>query len=133
MGALDVKSPMGAGTGRDGRPYMNRPPFDPRNALTRQCPRHAVVCAGQAAHKRAKPSTCYLIGPPVAVMCGGYHWAYDLGMPRLSCMFCVLTSESAHVLAAQYNPRGAAKRLAAGAKRCGGGVSKGQRVIAVSG
>ena len=86
-----------------------------------------------AVPQQAKPSTCYLIGPPVAVMCGGYHWAYDMGMPRLSCMFCVLTSESAHVLAAQYNPRGAAKRLAAGAKRCGGGVSKGQRVIAVSG
>lgn len=32
-----------------------------------------------------------------------YHWAYDLGMPRLSCCFCVLASKSALVLAARHN------------------------------
>lgn len=33
-----------------------------------------------------------------------HHWAYDLGMPRLSCCFCVLSSRSALVLAAVHNP-----------------------------
>lgn len=33
-----------------------------------------------------------------------HHWAYDLGMPRLSCCFCVLASRSALVLAARHNP-----------------------------
>jgi 3'-phosphoadenosine 5'-phosphosulfate sulfotransferase (PAPS reductase)/FAD synthetase len=33
-----------------------------------------------------------------------HHPAYDLGMPRLSCCFCVLASRSALVLAAQHNP-----------------------------
>lgn len=33
-----------------------------------------------------------------------YHWAYDAGMPRLSCSFCVLASKSALVLAAQLRP-----------------------------
>jgi 3'-phosphoadenosine 5'-phosphosulfate sulfotransferase (PAPS reductase)/FAD synthetase len=42
-----------------------------------------------------------------------HHWAYDLGMTRLSCVFCVLASERDLVLAAQVNPKGAAKRLAA--------------------
>jgi 3'-phosphoadenosine 5'-phosphosulfate sulfotransferase (PAPS reductase)/FAD synthetase len=42
-----------------------------------------------------------------------YHWAYDLGMPRLSCQFCILAPVSALVLAAQANPAGAARRLAA--------------------
>lgn len=32
-----------------------------------------------------------------------HHSAYDLGMPRLSCCFCVLASKSALVLAAQHN------------------------------
>lgn len=32
-----------------------------------------------------------------------YHPAYDLGMPRLSCCFCVLASKSALVLAARHN------------------------------
>lgn len=39
-----------------------------------------------------------------------YHYAYDLGMPRLSCVFCVLASESALVLAAQQFPERAARR-----------------------
>lgn len=38
-----------------------------------------------------------------------YHPAYDLGMPRLSCRFCVLSSRSALVLAAQHNPELARK------------------------
>lgn len=33
-----------------------------------------------------------------------HHWAYDLGMPRLSCCFCVLASRSALVVAAVHNP-----------------------------
>ena len=33
-----------------------------------------------------------------------HHRAYDLGMPRLSCCFCVLASKSALVLAAKHNP-----------------------------
>lgn len=32
------------------------------------------------------------------------HPAYALGMPRLSCVFCVLASESALTLAAKHNP-----------------------------
>jgi 3'-phosphoadenosine 5'-phosphosulfate sulfotransferase (PAPS reductase)/FAD synthetase len=39
-----------------------------------------------------------------------HHWAYDEGMPRLSCMFCVLAGESALVRAAQLNPAGARVR-----------------------
>lgn len=33
-----------------------------------------------------------------------HHWAYDAGMPRLSCCFCVLASKSALVRAAQLLP-----------------------------
>lgn len=33
-----------------------------------------------------------------------HHPAYDLGMPRLSCCFCVLSTKSALVLAARHNP-----------------------------
>jgi 3'-phosphoadenosine 5'-phosphosulfate sulfotransferase (PAPS reductase)/FAD synthetase len=33
-----------------------------------------------------------------------YHFAYDLGMPRLSCCFCVFAPESALLLAGQHNP-----------------------------
>lgn len=33
-----------------------------------------------------------------------YHGAYDLGMPRLSCCFCIFSSRDALVLAAQHNP-----------------------------
>jgi 3'-phosphoadenosine 5'-phosphosulfate sulfotransferase (PAPS reductase)/FAD synthetase len=33
-----------------------------------------------------------------------HHPAYDAGMPRLSCVFCVLSSRSALVLAAKLNP-----------------------------
>jgi len=39
-----------------------------------------------------------------------YHYAYDLGMPRLSCVFCVLASESALILAAQLHPERAERR-----------------------
>lgn len=38
-----------------------------------------------------------------------HHWAYDLGMPRLSCCFCVLASRSALVLSATANPELAAE------------------------
>lgn len=37
------------------------------------------------------------------------HWAYELGMPRLSCCFCVLASRSALVVAARHNPELAAE------------------------
>jgi len=33
-----------------------------------------------------------------------YHPAYDLGMPRLSCCFCVLASKPALTIAARHNP-----------------------------
>lgn len=42
-----------------------------------------------------------------------YHYAYDLGMPRLSCMFCVLASKQALIVSAQNNPEAAAGHLAA--------------------
>lgn len=38
------------------------------------------------------------------------HPVYDLGMPRLSCRFCVLASHSALVRAAQLDPDGARRR-----------------------
>ncbi len=41
-----------------------------------------------------------------------HHYAYDLGMPRLSCMFCPLASRSALVLSARANPAAAARRVA---------------------
>jgi 3'-phosphoadenosine 5'-phosphosulfate sulfotransferase (PAPS reductase)/FAD synthetase len=41
-----------------------------------------------------------------------YHEAYDLGMPRLSCCFCVLASKGALVLAAQHNRELAAEYAA---------------------
>lgn len=41
-----------------------------------------------------------------------HHPAYDLGMPRLSCCFCVLAPKSALVLAAQHNPELAAEYAA---------------------
>jgi 3'-phosphoadenosine 5'-phosphosulfate sulfotransferase (PAPS reductase)/FAD synthetase len=34
-----------------------------------------------------------------------YHYAYDLGMPRLSCAFCIYSGFDAMVLAAQHNPQ----------------------------
>jgi len=33
-----------------------------------------------------------------------YHYAYDLGMPRLSCCFCVFASEAALMIAGKHNP-----------------------------
>lgn len=33
-----------------------------------------------------------------------HHWAYDAGMPRLSCCFCVLASRPALIRAAQLRP-----------------------------
>lgn len=41
-----------------------------------------------------------------------HHWAYDAGMPRLSCSFCVLASRSALVRAAQLRPDLAAEYVA---------------------
>lgn len=41
-----------------------------------------------------------------------HHPAYDLGMPRLSCRFCVLASTSALVRSAQLNPELAAEYAA---------------------
>lgn len=34
-----------------------------------------------------------------------YHPAYDLGMPRLSCRFCVLASRDALMVAGEHNPQ----------------------------
>lgn len=33
-----------------------------------------------------------------------YHWAYDKGMPRLSCVFCIFAPFDALVIAGQENP-----------------------------
>jgi 3'-phosphoadenosine 5'-phosphosulfate sulfotransferase (PAPS reductase)/FAD synthetase len=33
-----------------------------------------------------------------------HHWAYDLGMPRLSCVFCVMGNQAALAIGAEYNP-----------------------------
>lgn len=33
-----------------------------------------------------------------------HHWAYDLGMPRLSCVFCIFAPLSALLVAAKHNP-----------------------------
>lgn len=33
-----------------------------------------------------------------------HHWAYDIGMPRLSCVFCVFGNRDALMLAGLYNP-----------------------------
>ena len=41
-----------------------------------------------------------------------HHFAYDLGMPRLSCCFCVFSTRSALTLAAQHNPELAAEYVA---------------------
>ena len=38
-----------------------------------------------------------------------HHRAYDLGMPRLSCCFCVFASKGALMLAAKHNPELAAE------------------------
>lgn len=34
-----------------------------------------------------------------------HHYAYDLGMPRLSCVFCIYSGFDAMVLGAQHNPQ----------------------------
>lgn len=41
-----------------------------------------------------------------------YHYAYDLGMPRLSCMFCIFAPESALLLAGKHNPEALARYVA---------------------
>jgi 3'-phosphoadenosine 5'-phosphosulfate sulfotransferase (PAPS reductase)/FAD synthetase len=41
-----------------------------------------------------------------------YHWAYDEGMPRLSCCFCVFAPKSQLVRSAQLNPELAAEYAA---------------------
>jgi 3'-phosphoadenosine 5'-phosphosulfate sulfotransferase (PAPS reductase)/FAD synthetase len=33
-----------------------------------------------------------------------HHYAYDLGMPRLSCVFCIFAPEAALLLAGKHNP-----------------------------
>ena len=33
-----------------------------------------------------------------------YHWAYDLGMPRLSCAFCIFAPRDALIIAGKANP-----------------------------
>lgn len=45
----------------------------------------------------------------IAVSGVPYHPAYDLGMPRLSCSFCVLASKGALIRAAQLRPELAAE------------------------
>lgn len=34
-----------------------------------------------------------------------YHWAYDVGMKRLSCMFCIFSPLSALAIAGKHNPK----------------------------
>lgn len=41
-----------------------------------------------------------------------YHWAYDLGMRRLSCCFCVLASREDLIISARANPELAQEYLA---------------------
>lgn len=41
-----------------------------------------------------------------------YHYAYDLGFPRVSCTLCVLASKSSLIRAAQLFPDRAARRIA---------------------
>src|SRR5262249_53997498 len=41
------------------------------------------------------------------------HWVYLLGLPRLSCRFCVLASKAALILAARIDPDGARRRAEA--------------------
>lgn len=38
-----------------------------------------------------------------------HHYAYDLGMPRVSCCLCVLASKSALIIGARHNPELAAE------------------------
>lgn len=33
-----------------------------------------------------------------------WHWAYDVGMPRLSCCFCIFAPEGALMIAGKHNP-----------------------------
>lgn len=33
-----------------------------------------------------------------------HHWAYDIGMPRLSCVLCIFAPKAALVLAGKHNP-----------------------------
>jgi hypothetical protein len=33
-----------------------------------------------------------------------HHYAYDLGMPRLSCCFCIFSPRAALLLAGKHNP-----------------------------
>jgi hypothetical protein len=33
-----------------------------------------------------------------------HHYAYDLGMPRLSCCFCIFSPKPALLLAGKHNP-----------------------------
>lgn len=53
-----------------------------------------------------------------------HHPAYDLGMPRLSCVFCVLASEKELVLAARHNP-GLAQQYLAVEQRVGSDFKQG--------
>lgn len=41
-----------------------------------------------------------------------HHYAYDIGMPRLSCLFCVFQPEHVMALSAQHNPEQFAKWVA---------------------
>lgn len=53
-----------------------------------------------------------------------YHFAYDLGMPRLSCCFCIFSGRDALVLAAQHN-KGLAREYAAVEAITGSTMKKG--------
>jgi 3'-phosphoadenosine 5'-phosphosulfate sulfotransferase (PAPS reductase)/FAD synthetase len=52
-----------------------------------------------------------------------HHWAYDAGMPRLSCCFCVFAPKEALVRAAQLNP-GLARQYVAIEKRVGHAIKE---------
>lgn len=52
-----------------------------------------------------------------------YHWAYDEGMPRLSCAFCVLASPKDWAIAVKFN-RGLAEEYAEMERRTGYTMTK---------
>jgi len=46
-----------------------------------------------------------------------HHPAYDLGMPRLSCCFCIFSPRSALLLAGKHNPQLLAEYVAVETKK----------------
>ena len=53
---------------------------------------------------QVEPMLVEIVGPVSPVRGVEYHKAYDLGMPRLSCIFCVFAPKAALKIAAKHNP-----------------------------